>query len=316
MKHSFLQRYGVVALAALSSLCLAVAVVVGLMPQPTSAVAAVSTPAAGWTYTQAGSPSRTLVRDESGALIATLTRGSLSVVLEGSPRTFTEGSITVRTAAWVRLLPAAFTGTVDTTWLAAARADVSPDVLAIAMQYVTGAPPLFADDGSLFAADASYGPIVNGLRQEGSDWNDFLGVTAVYDGVADRPEVAQVRAVDCSGFVRMVYGHRLGYPMILAPDGVRLPRRATSMYSGGPGILMKDSSRVLPGDLVLFDAASDDGAAIDHVGIYLGKDAAGHPRFISSRKTADGPTFADVGGRSTLDGTGLYASSLRAIRRL
>jgi hypothetical protein len=48
----------------------------------------------------------------------------------------------------------------------------------------------------------------------------------------------------------------------------------------------------------------------------MGKDVAGHPRFISSRKTADGPTFGDVGGRSTLDGTGLYASSLRAFRRL
>lgn len=312
MRSLFL-RYSSVAFAILSSLSL---VAVGSVLQPTSAVAAPTTPAAGWTYTNAKSPTRTLVRDSNGALIATLTKGSRSVVIEGSPRTFTEGSISVRTASWVRLLPAAYTGTVDTTWLAAARADASPDVLAIATQYVTGAPSVSADDGSLSAADASYGPIVNGLRQEGADWNDFFGVTAFYDGVADRPETAQVGAIDCSGFVRMVFGHRLGFPMILTPDGVRLPRRATSMHTNGPGILLRDSSQMLPGDLVLFDAAFDDGAALDHVGIYMGKDVAGHPRFISSRKTADGPTFGDVGGRSTLDGTGLYASSLRAIRRL
>ena len=309
--RSRLLRYSFV--ATLSSLSL---VAGGLVLQPTSAVAVASTPAAGWTYTHSGSPTRTLVRDSNGALIATLTKGSRSVVIKGPPRTFVEGSITVRTAVWVRLLPAAFTGTVDTTWLTAARANASPDVLAIANQFVAGAPSVSAVNGSLIAADASYGPIVNGLRQEGADWNDFLGVTAFYDGVSDRPETAQVGAIDCSGFVRMVFGHRLGYPMILTPDGVRLPRRATSMYTDGPGVLLRDSAQVLPGDLVLFDAASDDGAAIDHVGIYLGKDVAGHPRFISSRKTADGPTFGDVGGRSTLDGTGLYASSLRAIRRL
>lgn len=31
----------------------------------------------------------------------------------------------------------------------------------------------------------------------------------------------------------------------------------------------------LPGDLVFFDAASDDGLPVDHVGIYVGLDAGG-----------------------------------------
>ncbi len=278
-----------------------------------------------WTFVRASSPARTLVKDADGRLLATLTDGSRSVVLTGPSRTFGESTTTatVRTSAWVRLLPRPFTGVVDTTWLSAALADRSPDVLAVAAQYVTGAPALPAADGSLLAADASYGPLVNGVRQEGSDWNDFLQVQAVYDGVADAPETAQAGALDCSGFVRMVYGRRLGHAMVLTPDGVRLPRRATQMHAHGPGTLvasstarLTDLSRLLPGDLVLFDASTDDGTAVDHVGIYLGKDSAGSPRFVSSRKTVDGPTLGDVGGRSTLDGTGLYANSLRAVRRL
>ncbi len=90
----------------------------------------------------------------------------------------------------------------------------------------------------------------------------------------------------------------------------------------GPGTLVANSttqptdlSRLLPGNLV-FNASTEDGTAVDHVGIDLGKDSAGSPRFVSSRKTVDGPTLGDVGGRSTLDGTGLYANSLRAVRRL
>ncbi len=292
----------------------------------TVAATTTSTSTSGWTYVRAASPARTLVKDSGGALIATLTDGGRSVVLAGPVRTFAEPSTTtatVRTSAWVRLLPAPFTGTVDEAWLAAALADRSPDVLAVAAQYATGAPTVLAADGSLLSADASYGPLVDGVRQEGSDWNDFLQVSVSYDGVVDAPEPGQVRSLDCSGLVRMVFGRRLGYPMTLAPDGVRLPRRATSMHTAGPGRLVSSStsrltdlSRLLPGDLVLFDASTDDGTAVDHVGIYLGTDSSGRPRFVSSRKTADGPTMGDVGGRSTLDGTGLYATSLRAVRRL
>ena len=55
---------------------------------------------------------------------------------------------------------------------------------------------------------------------------------------------------------------------------------------------------------------------LDHVGMYLGRDTNGHYGFISSRKTADGPTMGDRGGKSILDGTGLYARTFRAVRRV
>jgi len=50
--------------------------------------------------------------------------------------------------------------------------------------------------------------------------------------------------------------------------------------------------------------------------MYLGVDSGGHHRFVSSRKTANGPTLGDLGGKSLLDGTGHYAVSFRAARRL
>lgn len=281
--------------------------------------------AATYSYVRSASPARTIVKDSTGAVVATLTDGSRSAVLTGPSRTMSESttSATVSTTAWVRLLPAPFAGTVDTTWLAAALADRSPDVLAVALQYVTGAATVLGDTGALVSADASYGPLVSGVRQEGSDWNDFLQVPATYDGVVDAPEPAQAGSLDCSGFVRMVFGRRLGYPVSLTPDGVRLPRRSAQMATDGPGTVvasagtqLTDLRTLLPGDLVLFDASTDDGTAVDHVGVFLGKDSAGHPRFVSSRKTVDGPTMGDVGGSSRLDGTGLYARSLRTVRRL
>ncbi len=96
------------------------------------------------------------------------------------------------------------------------------------------------------------------------------------------------------------------------------------MLNGAPGVVTTANTgtqatsygRLSAGDLVFFDAATDDGAQIDHVGMYLGVDSGGRHRFISSRKTANGPTLGDVGGKSLLDGTGFYATSFRAARRL
>ena len=70
------------------------------------------------------------------------------------------------------------------------------------------------------------------------------------------------------------------------------------------------------GDLVFFDRDKKDGTTIDHVGMYLGEDQGGNRRFISSRKTANGPTLGDDGGKSLLNGSGDYVKSLRAARRL
>ncbi len=96
------------------------------------------------------------------------------------------------------------------------------------------------------------------------------------------------------------------------------------MYAGGTGIILvpdtgeqvTDVSALGIGDLLFFDASDDDQSRLDHVGMYLGIDTAGAHRFISSRKAADGPTFADKGGASILDGSGDYAEAFRAARRL
>ena len=165
----------------------------------------------------------------------------------------------------------------------------------------------------------------DGTRQEGADFNDYLGISWSYPGVTDAPEANQFRSLDCSGYVRMVFGYRAALPLSLASDGgVHLPRRAVQMADAAPGIVLISNSGSVPssrsmllaGDLVFFDADTGDGTAIDHVGIYLGRDSGGHDRFISSRKTADGPTLGDLGGRSILDGTGYWAVAFRSARRI
>lgn len=274
----------------------------------------------------ASSPARTVVRDDKGTL-AVLTTGARSVALRGPARTFTEPGLTptVSHPTWVRELTKPFAGTVDWTWLSSALADRSPDVLAVGTQYLTSAASQFSATGLRYAGDASYGPLTaTGGRAEGSDFNDYLGVSWSYPTGADAAEADQIGALDCSGYVRMVFGYRAGLPLTLDPDGVGLPRRSFEILASGPGVVLRADTGVrpalpanlTPGDLVFFDASTDDGTRIDHVGIYLGVDSVGAPRFLSSRKTVDGPTFADVGGRSTLSGTGLYATTFRAVRRL
>ena len=281
-----------------------------------SASSSFHTVAAGFTFARRTDPARTEVY-ESGQLAATFTDGSYTVTLRGPARTFSESttSYSVTTSAWVRVLPQPFSGTVDTGWLAAALGDRSPDVIATAMEFTTGAP-----------LDASYGPLqADGTRQEGSDFNDYLGVPWTYpDGLVDQPEAAQIGSLDCSGYMRMVWGYRSGLPLVRAPDGSGLPRRAVEQAASAPGVVtvpnsglqVTDFSRLSAGDLVFFDASADDGAAVDHVGMYLGVDSGGNRRFVSSRKSIDGPTLGDYRGRSTLNGTGLYATSFRAVRRL
>jgi hypothetical protein len=301
-------------------------VVAGTVP----ATAARTPPAPGGAelvLTRAKSPARTVVSDGSGAWVATFTDGSRTVPLAGPTRSLTEPDVLARvdSSTWVRLLPVPFAGTVDRAWLDAARRDRSPDVLATALEYVAGAPTVMGADGLVRSSDASYGPLrADGSREEGSDWNDYQGVTATYGSVVDRPEVRQLGSLECSGFLRMLFGVRHDVPMSLEVDGARLPRRAFQMLAGAPGIVVvpdrgtqvTDLRRLQPGDLVFFDAATDDGTEVDHVGLYLGVDDGGRHRFVSSRKSIDGPTMGDHRGRSVLDGTGLYASSFRAVRRL
>jgi hypothetical protein len=289
-------------------------------------------PAPLWDVVRHSDPPRSeIVSLVDGSWLATFTDGASTVTVRGPLRTFSEPSAPspVEHDVWVRLLPAPFDGVMDASddaWLAAALADAGDDLLAIGMQYLAAAPPIF--DGALqIAGDASYGPLVDGVRQEGSDWNDYLGIDAVYhDGaIVDPPEALQLGSLDCSGYVRMIYGYRAGLPLGPGPDGlgVELPRRAVQIEASAPGVPIivntgaaPPTTPLAPGDLVFFDADEGDGPDVDHVGIYLGVDGDGRPRFLSSRKTADGPTLGDDGGCSCLDGTGIYATSFRSARRL
>jgi hypothetical protein len=132
--------------------------------------------------------------------------------------------------------------------------------------------------------------------------------------------------MDCSGYVRMIYGYHMGIPMVRVEDidGTVLPRMTKDIGPSGPGVIVAQATGAAPslaaiqiGDVPHFDADSGDPVVgqLDHNGIYIGVDAAGHPRFLNSRKTPNGPTMGDLGGASTLDGTGTYATSLRLIRR-
>jgi hypothetical protein len=114
-------------------------------------------------------------------------------------------------------------------------------------------------------------------------------------------------------------------PLSLRPrSGSTLPRRSFEIYVGGPGVILvpDTGSQVLNltafdiGDLVFFDASDDDKGRLDHVGLFLGRDTRGAHRFLSSRKIPNGPTLADRGHRSVLDGSEYYAQAFRAVRRL
>ncbi|KOU52295.1 hypothetical protein ADK54_07940 [Streptomyces sp. WM6378] len=282
----------------------------------------------------AGTP-RTIARDADGRTVAVLTEDARTVVFTGPERTFAEPATTtatVTTGAVVRLAPRPWHSGAQhedwfTSWFSTALTNRGPDVLDIATQYVRGTADRHDDNGIRYAGPATYGPLGDGdERQATADFNDYLGIGWTYpNGRHREPRSDFYGSVDCSGFVRTVYGYRSGYPLeFKQPTGEGLPRRAVMMAEDGPGARIvanthrqaSDLSALQPGDLVFFDASPDAGHRIDHVGIYLGIDSTGHHRFISSRKTANGPTMGDEGGTSLLDGSGLYAHAFRMAKRL
>jgi len=271
-----------------------------------------------------------VVERPCGVPFAVVTEGARTVALRGPRRRFEEvGAPAVEHDIWIRALPVPYAGdrAALTAWLELAAADPRPDVLAVAMQYISGAPAIH-DSGRQIAGDADYGPLdADGQRIEGADFNDYLGVPWTYgDGVTDRPEEAQLNALDCSGYIRMIWGYRGTVPLArgATTGSEALGRRAVQMDGGQLGVVILPNTGAPPaaladlavGDLVFFDADPVDGPAVDHVGMFLGRDRAGHSRFISSRKGANGPTLGDVRGASILEGGGLYARALRSARRL
>ena len=300
------------------------------------------------------SPNRTDVLNAQSQWLGTFTDNSYSVKVKGPTRTFSEPLIpettgqtqyTVTTFIWVRLMASKFVGTVDENWLDQQLASTSPDILAMSMQYIAGAPPIF--NGSLqIAGDSAYGSAA------GADFNDYLGVTWAYGsfGGNDAPESAEFREMDCSGFIRMLFGYR---------ESLRTPNPATNTAGGitlaaysnnrpglavprvsadqcnpsvGTGVYVvpyvsgqKPSSygNLTAGDYVCFDADSNE-TGIDHLGIFLGVDSGGHYRFISSRNSLKGPTMNDSGvsvtgppcySPSTLDGCGWAPDGWRSAVR-
>ncbi|MEO7119265.1 MAG: NlpC/P60 family protein [Candidatus Limnocylindrales bacterium] len=280
-----------------------------------------SNAATGWTATRLSDPAGTEVRDGAGTLLARLTDGARTASISGPARQWIEAGLTATVTGdrWVRLLPRPFDGSFDATeaaWLEGALADRSPDLVTLAFQYTIGAPDQVLA-GLRIAGDAKYGPAA------GADFNDFLGVTWTYGKTLDKPEATEYGALDCSGFVRMLLGYRMGMPMSISAGVGTLPRRSADQFSSGPGLItvanrgtqVVSFGSLQPGDLLFFDASDRDGTAIDHVGIYLGVDSAGHRRFISSRQSADGPTMGDMAGASIIDGTGYWARAFRGVRR-
>jgi cell wall-associated NlpC family hydrolase len=236
---------------------------------------------------------------------------------------------------WVRVLPTPFDG-VWTPALAdqirAWASDCTPDVIAFAMMYTTNAPSANDYAGYKAIGQSWYGPTASdGTRIEGSDFHDYRGQTWVYaNGEVEafpHGSITSMGMMDCSGFVRMVYGYHMGIPLVrsLNFDGINLPRTTQYMGPQGPGIIVQQGVGAPPsfagmqvGDLLLFDADVTEPVEgqTDHVAIFLGIDTWGNYRFISSRKTVNGPTMSDVGGASTLNGTGTYATRVRIIRRI
>ncbi|MFD6656928.1 hypothetical protein ACFWEB_17510 [Streptomyces parvus] len=241
---------------------------------------------------------------------------------------------TVAHNTWVRVLPEPFNGTWTPAVEAQIRAwatDTSPDVLAYATMYTTGAPSVTSPalSGAQVSGQANYGPLDSaGTPIEGADFHDYMGLNWNFpNGESQTAGAGEAGCLDCSGLVRMVYGFHMGIPVVrnLNFDGVNLPRQTKDIGPSGPGVIVAQATGAAPaltglqiGDVPHFDATSGGGEAegqLDHNGIYLGVDALGQHRFVNSRKTPHGPTFGDLGGASRLDGGGTYATTLRLIRR-
>ena len=197
-----------------SLLPLILAVLIGL---PATAIAGVNP--SPYHYVRAEDPPRTLVLDEAGATVATLTDGAHTGVFSGPSRTFEEldaTDATVTTRGWVRVapLPWRLGGEHDVAlgrWLTNSLSDRSLDVVGVAMQYRRHTPDLFDAQGIRYAGRAFFGPVIDGERVSDSDFTDYLGKSWTYaDGVVRQPDPVRKDSLDCSGFLRIVFGYRSG----------------------------------------------------------------------------------------------------------
>ncbi|MEU4728917.1 NlpC/P60 family protein [Streptomyces sp. NPDC023588] len=289
-------------------------------------------------------PERSVLRSADGAVLATFTDGARTASLTGKSRTFTEPATTqarVVTDNWVRLLPESWRNGAEREqwfqdWFKKYYGSEEDDLFAIAFQYGDQAPAKKDAAGVQYAGDAAFGPLNpngspgNDLRLEQSDFYDYLGIPYTFrNGTVEQPEKNKRGALDCSGFIRTVFGYRSRFPLMASDTGGNgLPRTANGMARSKTGVDILPlkgigpqdrpaSVDVLqPGDLVFFKLDARSGDRLDHAGMYLGNDTDGHKIFISSREEANGPTIGDKGGASRLDGNGYYAAALRSAKRL
>ncbi|MFJ2788564.1 MULTISPECIES: NlpC/P60 family protein [unclassified Streptomyces] len=261
----------------------------------------------------------------------TVSRFEVSAANWEAPPSVTHGD-------WVRVLDEPFDGTWSPELEARIRAwagSTTPDVLAYAAMFLPDAPTVTAGAGAAAGkrvlGTAGYGNLdPRGNRYEGADFHEYMNTGWTFpDGTYTGPSSKQVGNLDCSGYTRIVFGYHHRVPLAAGADTsrTRLPRKSRDMVDHSPGVRIDQvtgstppaATLLQPGDLVLFNADSGDDnttVTVDHVGIYLGKDANGARRFLSSRKTGNGPTMADLAGSSTLDGTGTYAKKLHTVHRL
>ncbi|MEV0638798.1 NlpC/P60 family protein [Streptomyces sp. NPDC050619] len=289
-------------------------------------------------------PARSVLRGADRQVKAVFTDGARTATLTGPARTFAEPSSTgseVSTTDWARLMPEPWTEGAEQEkwfkdWYAEYEGSKEDDLFAFASQYTAGAKEKKDEQGVVYAGDANFGPLNTtgaedgDLRLEQSDFYDYLGIPYPFrDGATGTPESARARSVDCSGYIRMVFGYRARYPLMSADgSGDGLPRTANGMARSKEGVdvlpltglAAKDRpsgiDQLQPGDLVFFKLDTRTGQRLDHVGMVLGYDTEGHLVFISSREEVNGPTIGDIGGASRLDGNGYYAKTLRSAKRL
>ncbi|MEV8532862.1 NlpC/P60 family protein [Streptomyces sp. NPDC051211] len=289
-------------------------------------------------------PERSVLRDGKGAILATFTDGARTATLTGPSRTFTEPATTktrVVTDNWVRLMPEPWRNGAEREqwfkdWFKKYFGSQEDDLFAMAFQYGDQAPVKKDAEGVPYAGDASFGPlnpngsVGNDYRLEESDFYDYLGIPYTFrSGVTQKPETARYRSMDCSGFIRTVFGYRARFPLMASDTaGDGLPRTANGMARSKAGVNVIPLKGVgaadrpttidvlQPGDLLFFKLDGRTGERLDHTGIFLGTDTEGHKIFISSREEANGPTIGDKGGTSRLDGNGYYATTLRSAKRL
>jgi cell wall-associated NlpC family hydrolase len=238
---------------------------------------------------------------ENGVWIASFTKGARTVRVAGKARTLRDPTDSagdgVSHDEYVRLLAKPFSsfGTGEETWLADRRTDSSDDILALGARYFDGTK---LDSKYVF----------------GNDYDDYLDAKS-----------ASARGIDCSGFVRLIYGKQT-LPALLS--GGLLPRTSKDQLAKATGILtiandgkkpaVSELERLRVGDLVFFDVSSRNDAVggIDHVGFYAGKDNDGHMRFINSTPNNGKMTGPTMMAKFVLDGTSFWATHFRGARRL